>query len=64
MEDFEAEGCHFLLMLKSPHFLFRDVLIQFFFSPIPVPSNALPRRERASVISANAPKTTYIHMFL
>lgn len=63
MEDFEAKGCHFLLMLKSPHFLFRDLLIQFFFSPIAIPSTALPRRERESVISANAPKNniyTYV----
>lgn len=63
MEDFEAKGCHFLLMLKSPHFLFRDLLIQFFFSPIAIPSTALPRRERESVISANAPQNniyTYV----
>lgn len=48
MEDFEAKGCHFLLMLKSPHFLFRDLLIQFFFSPIAIPSTALPRRKGIS----------------
>lgn len=56
MEDFEAKGCHFPLLLKSSHFLFRDALIQLFLSPIPIPDTVLPRRTKASVMSANAPK--------